>query len=356
MIGTLAPPPAYGSDIGSILLETAGGPEQQHHAASANSAQASSTSNHQHVRNRSDEVAAVAALQPPQEADAGPSRSRLASHRRMHSNSTAPIRPSPLRTSMTRTRTSSYNGSNGSASSSPVSIPGTSSISPHNEVDEDGGSGEEDELLPHNPPTPGQLDISLRAMSPFSRRQELEDREERASASSSSRRRAGSSPSEIQRSSSSPPTSSTPPYQVSIAGSHLPARLPGDVSPPSYQLIDSNQYPAGVAEAMLETMPEDQFAALFSAVRNAASSSSSAARSPSSSSALAAAPAGSNSHSSGGRAHFTSGTSSSTRSYEGRSDGGGAQSGSNEASAAGQGLGLRGILDNVFRRGSASDA
>jgi hypothetical protein len=51
--------------------------------------------------------------------------------------------------------------------------------------------------------------------------------------------------------------------------------LPGDVSPPSYQLLDANQYPAGVAEAMLEAMPEEQLAALFAAAAAGAAPSSS---------------------------------------------------------------------------------
>lgn len=285
MIGTLAPPPAYGSEGGSILLETATGPQvpsgpfqaPSHvsitvdQASVANSSSRPATgSSHNHQRQPSNEALAVAALQqPPDQSEHTSSRSSR--HRRGISNSTAPIRPSPLRTSMTRQRTSSYTSS---SASSPVSIRGNnngqSSVSPPPATNSEGEDGESTHLLnggqaggqdrgrseddddeddlPHNPPTPGRLDISLRAMSPFSRRAELEAREDQQEDGNS-------------YSNTAPPTSSTPPYHLST---QIPTtRLPGDVSPPSYQLIDSNQYPAGVAEAMLEAMPEEQFNALF---------------------------------------------------------------------------------------------
>ncbi|KAK9896112.1 SPRY-domain-containing protein [Cystobasidium minutum MCA 4210] len=263
MIGTLAPPPAYGSEGGSILLETATGPQvpsgpyqsPPHTSIVIDPAPAATTSS-----TSSSSTLAVAALQqPPDQSEHSSSRSSR--HRRGISNSTAPIRPSPLRTSMTRQRTSSYTSS---SASSPVSIRGNnghSSASPPPTTNDD---------LPHNPPTPGRLDISLRAMSPFSRRAELEAREE------AQRQNGDASPSY----NTAPPTSSTPPYHLST---QIPStRLPGDVSPPSYQLIDSNQYPAGVAEAMLEAMPEDQFNALFAqaaaAHQNNSSSNQNSAR------------------------------------------------------------------------------
>jgi len=143
-------------------------------------------------------------------------------------------------------------GSNGNNSASPTPIEGEEGENTITHYHGDTGLGEEedDDDLPHNPPTPGRLDISLRAMSPFSRRAELEVREEQQRQSS-----------QQSDDSSLPPTSLTPPYHLSTT---IPTiRQPGDVSPPSYQLIDSNQYPAGVAEAMLEAMPEEQFNALF---------------------------------------------------------------------------------------------
>lgn len=273
MIGTLAPPPAYGSEGGSILLETATGPQvpvgpfqtpsQTSIVPETNPTQSSRT----HQRQPSNEALAVAALQqPPDQCEHSTRSSR---HRRGVSSSTAPIRPSPLRTSMTRQRTSSYTSS---SASSPVSMRGNitgnnSTTPPPNEGEEsetisthynNGGNGngehedDDDDDLPHNPPTPGRLDISLRAMSPFSRRAEDESRQEQ---------RQSTSQQQQDSSSAISPTSSTPPYHLSTS---IPTiRQPGDVSPPSYQLIDSNQYPAGVAEAMLEAMPEDQFNALF---------------------------------------------------------------------------------------------
>lgn len=333
MIGTLAPPPAYGShERESILLETATGPQ----ISSSVPALPPSTPAHAHAhtqpqfnnnhqRQRSDEAAAVAALGSPEPSSSRHNRTH--SHRRTPSASTAPIRPSPLRTSMTRQRTSSYNSATSAGSgSSPVSIPGTSSTSsPPDEVDEEeGGQDEGDELLPHNPPTPGQLDISLRAISPFSQRVEEEDylnhhhsnsSQQQAEASSSSAPRAYRP--------TSPPTSSTPDYQS------LPplARQTqsGDISPPSYQLIDSNQYPAGVAEAMLE----DQFSALF-----------------------AAATAGANPGPGPGRAS----PGGSAVSYENRTmSGPDRQSSSSSSGQQAHGFGLRTMFGNMWRRPSASE-
>lgn len=182
-------------------------------------------------------------------------------------------------------------------------------------------------MLPHNPPTPGQLDISLRAMSPFSRRRELEEREQQQhQPSSSSSSRADSTP---------VPTSSTPPYHASLQPStHSSTHRAGDVSPPSYQLIDANQYPAGVAEAMLESIPPEQFAALFAQAAN----NNTSARGIASANSTA-----------GGRSGFSS---VSGGSYEGRT---GFMSHPTEtaqgADGQNQGLGFRNLLGG-WRRSS----
>ena len=330
MIGTLAPPPAYGSERGSILLETAGGPQR---SASPPSEITLSHSHHHTTSSRQrseNEIAAVAALAPPTEPSEQMSSSNRHSrgfignsHRRTASNPNAPIKPSPLRASMTRQRTSSYTGSNGSAGSSPLSIPGTSSVSPPNET-EIGEEEEEDDTLPHNPPTPGQLDISLRAMSPFSVRADIETRlrqaqlEAEASSSSSS-------------TSQNIPISTTPPYNSSSGLLPVHPRQPGDISPPSYQLIDSNQYPAGVAEAMLDTLPEEQFAALFANINYNQGQNSGA-------------------------------SSSLGRSYEGRtglmlpsSSSSQQNQQSSVSSSALDGLGLRGMLGSVWKRSTPQD-
>ena len=245
---------------------------------------------------------------------------------------------------MTRTRTPS--STNSTSSSSPVSIPGTASL-PDDE-DEDGAEGEEDEdadLLPHNPPTPGQLDISLRAMSPFSRRIALEEQEERQS-----QRSRGSTATSTLTANSPPataadiPTSSTPPYHVSIAHGAAPTRLPGDVSPPSYALLDANQYPAGVAEAMLDSLPEDQLAALFAGMSGASASAGGSASA--SGSGITAGPS-----------HYTFNTPDGLRSVAwytpARDDAAGQQQQQQQqqqqgAGASGTGLGLRGFFGSVW--------
>ncbi|GAA6056507.1 hypothetical protein NBRC10513_007115 [Rhodotorula toruloides] len=134
-MGTLAPPPAYGSEGGSILLKSAT-------AAAAQAPASSSTPPISHHCRTSSLVAsassAAAALSSP----------------------TQPIRPSPLRHSHSRHNSSaSSNGSEGHE------------------------RGEEEDV--HDPPTPGLLDISLHSMhqfpDPVSESDEEERRDEAAS-------------------------------------------------------------------------------------------------------------------------------------------------------------------------------
>ena len=340
MIGTLAPPPAYGSERGSILLETATGPQ-------ATETPLSSSMPNAHQRQRSNEAAAVAALALPNPLEAGSTRARTPAHRRLPSGSTVPIRPSPLRTSMTRQQTSSYSGSSTSAATSPVSIPGTSP--PHDRDVFDRAEEEEDSPLPHNPPTPGQLDIALRAMSPFSQRRELEDREEERRRNQSEGMSASSSSSSSSFPSSSsqhqgPPvlTSSTPPYHISVTTPAPAVRSAGDVSPPSYQLIDSNQYPAGVAEAMLETMPEEQFAALFADAATANGQGQGQGQGQGTSN--------------GNGSRNSTGTSTTPSSFNPGNGGEGTERMEGSQGQQGLGLGLRGIFSNVWRRPSSDRA
>ena len=372
-IGTLAPPPAYGSERGSILLESATAPraaateESSPAPRSATPASTStsngvgaasasaSTSRPRHERQPSNEQAAAAALGQPSSSsshlDPGHSRQRPggSGHRRQPSGSTVPVRPSPLRTTMTRTRTPS--STNSTSSSSPVSIPGTASL-PDDE-DEEGAEdreGEEEDHLPHNPPTPGQLDISLRAMSPFSRRIALEEQEERQSQPHPQSQQRSRGLSSTSTSTSPPlasaadvPTSSTPPYHVSVSQGPAPPhhRLPGDVSPPSYALLDANQYPAGVAEAMLDSLPEDQLAALFAGLGGGIATSN-------------------GNGSAAGPAHHASAPDALRAVQErtlagfytpaGEGAAGQQQQGAGAGASSGTGLGLRGFFGNVWGR------
>lgn len=121
-IGTLAPPPAYGAERGSILLATAAG---------ATSSQTPRRHRQRRPRNppQGDTVLNVPSLQPLPEWDPN------APHPRQHSRP-----PSP---------------------SSSVASPRS------NESDE--------EDFPNNPPTPHQLDISLHSLSPLNLRNIADD-------------------------------------------------------------------------------------------------------------------------------------------------------------------------------------
>lgn len=152
MGGTLAPPPAYGSEGGSVLLEFGGvrtvneegvplepRPSSRRRRAVTppitNSFIASSNSNSQPSGSTS-AASAFLNLNPP----------NIPSNR--------PVNPSPLRQS-TRTPISPTASGSGSGSSS---IPFTRTLS---EDSEDGI------LRNRNPPTPGALDISLRSIHAF---------------------------------------------------------------------------------------------------------------------------------------------------------------------------------------------
>ncbi|POY71921.1 hypothetical protein BMF94_5057 [Rhodotorula taiwanensis] len=138
MMGTLAPPPAYGSERGSILLESAAT------GSSAATAEAGpplraprhrrTSSLNSHIQASSAAAAAAAALSSP----------------------TQPIRPSPLRHSHAR------------QSSSASSRSGESSAVRRDRRDAIGSDDDEGGMM--NPPTPGLLDISLQSMHRFPER------------------------------------------------------------------------------------------------------------------------------------------------------------------------------------------
>lgn len=131
MMGTLAPPPAYGSERGSILLETA-----------ATSSTAADRASHPHTpRHRR-----TSSLNSHVQASSAAAAAAL-------SSPTQPIRPSPLRNSHSRQTSTTSIRSGGS---------------PRRDRRSGGSDGaEDDDSGGHNPPTPGLLDISLQSMHRF---------------------------------------------------------------------------------------------------------------------------------------------------------------------------------------------
>lgn len=226
MMGTLAPPPAYGSERGSILLESAG-----HVGGSARSttpnppplpptrtSSSSSSSRHHRSSRRSPHP-------PPSPSTAAGAVSALATI------STQPIRPSPLRHSRQPSNSSS-----------------SDLLQQQQDDDDENGS-------PRNPPTPGAFDVSLESLHRFPEgnvEEAAEEDEDEGSTSSS-------------RGSSTHSTSSTSPTRLStnhrngLGLINLPPSSPSrqssqtsiTINPPAYNPVDPNRYPDGVAQAML---------------------------------------------------------------------------------------------------------
>ena len=162
MMGTLAPPPAYGSERGSILLESAGtsnpSPPTRRPPPSSSrllphAPPTNSTSSRSRHRNRRLDAPSTSSL-PPTAAGAA---SALASP-------SQPIRPSPLR--------HSRHASNLSTTSSTNALPSPSSHSPSHSAGSNHLEEDDDEEGIHNPPTPGLLDISLHSIHRFPNRPE----------------------------------------------------------------------------------------------------------------------------------------------------------------------------------------
>lgn len=188
MMGTLAPPPAYGSERGSILLESAaanaaGGPSSS--GGGGRVGPSPPTRRPPPPRSGSTTPSASQRLLP----HSPPTRSHR-SRRRNHETVTMnlpptpagaasalaspsqPIRPSPLRHSR-----HASNLSNASSSNHPTTTGGGTSENGSNSPDRilrDGEGGQdgneeedEEEEDVHNPPTPGLLDISLHSIHRF---------------------------------------------------------------------------------------------------------------------------------------------------------------------------------------------
>ncbi|GAA5848572.1 hypothetical protein JCM5353_003274 [Sporobolomyces roseus] len=239
MMGTLAPPPAYGSERGSILLESAAvragegssnpSPPTRRPPPSSSSrllphAPPSTSTRSRHRSRRPDPSSSSSSSLPPTAAGAA---SALASP-------SQPIRPSPLRHSR-----HASNLSTASSSNIPISSP--SSHSPSHSAGEE--VDQEDDEGIHNPPTPGLLDISLHSIHRFPNRPEEDDSD------SSERDRSDGSESEEEI---EPERNLEQRLLREVARERGETDSTRSVSPPAYHPIDPHMYAPGVAETILE--------------------------------------------------------------------------------------------------------
>ncbi|ORY88948.1 concanavalin A-like lectin/glucanase domain-containing protein [Leucosporidium creatinivorum] len=230
MMGTLAPPPAYGSERGSILLESAAAQAvpplprmvNPHGDEGRGSNRRGSSSRHQHRSRRRDPPPSSSSNFTPTATSAAGAASALATP-----TPNQPIRPSPLR--------HSRQASNLSGRSS-TSTAG-SGAGDH--------SGSEDDI--QNPPTPGLLDISLQSLHRFPMPEdedEDEDEERTGRGSGDSSERSESLSDEEEESSrlvASGSGSASRPALGRNGGSSSSAAQSG-VSPPAYHPIDPHMY------------------------------------------------------------------------------------------------------------------
>ncbi|CAE6396028.1 unnamed protein product [Rhizoctonia solani] len=216
-VGTLAPPPAYGSERGSILLEAGGA-----------------------IRRSDDgtEGTSLGSTGSPGYRTPTPSR-RSVRHHAHASSSSIPSQPSPLRSTQ-----------------SPSTVPGPSSLTPT--VEEPETDAEEDERTPYVSPTDAEFHTPLRRLArrPAAAELDAESTDEQ---------------SEGAVVVSSPPVSPNPPTprvtdihlrplnlssaNNAGAGANVPALSPRTLAalappgppPPEYSPLDVNRYPNGVA-------------------------------------------------------------------------------------------------------------
>jgi hypothetical protein len=240
MMGTLAPPPAYGSERGSILLESAGAsrvpatpPTPPRMLDSRNERASHSrrapSSRHQHKSRRRELPPTFPASSSSIVTTAAGAASALGSP-----SSTQPIRPSPLRHS----RQASNLSTRSSASNSEGGGGG-------------GESGSEGEDI-RNPPTPGLLDISLHSLHRFPMPEH--DGEDDDEVAERSRSRSRSSSAESSNSGGSASGGEQEREQLSVASGSTSRMQSGSgsratrgasgtrlaVSPPAYHPIDPN--------------------------------------------------------------------------------------------------------------------
>jgi hypothetical protein len=237
MMGTLAPPPAYGSERGSILLETAGAgssaalppPVISETRPSTSAQRGGPQSRH---RNRRPVVAALA--------------SNSAGAVSALSSPSQPIRPSPLRHSRQASTQSSY-----------------SSLS--NRGDDSEGHGGEAE----NPPTPGLGAISLHSIHRFPTLERSDEEDEDTPSPSSGSPRRGTSDSGSDSGGEVHALIPAAPVEASVRNASR--------SPPAYHPIDPHVCPS---LSIPSKIPTDVIVRIHSATHPESQSCSSKTPSP----------------------------------------------------------------------------
>ncbi|SGY60017.1 BQ5605_C007g04371 [Microbotryum silenes-dioicae] len=265
MMGTLAPPPAYGSERGSILLESAVAQQQQQQAArgllsgftggssgtgpSSRVQGGSRPSGRRQHSSRRNGAASGAELSVGSASTVGGGHPSTAAGAAAALGSptrpTQPVRPSPLRHSrnLSHQSSSSHSYDIEAGRRSPLALIEDSERSLHPDQDQD----DEERARLHNPPTPGLLDISLHSMhrfpsTPPPRSPSMDDDEVGSTTSHSTY----GSRSTSEEGGGSGGESSQGLGRVGIAAAAAAQ------DPPAYHPIDPHMYAPGVAETILE--------------------------------------------------------------------------------------------------------
>ncbi|GAA5988144.1 hypothetical protein JCM11641_003610 [Rhodosporidiobolus odoratus] len=264
MMGTLAPPPAYGSEGGSLLLESGRavgemsassnppGPAQTHpHSNSHHLATASSSSTSSSATRRFSP--SPSSLCNTRSGGSGSITAETAAAAAAAAlSSSIPIRPSPLRHGHSRQPSAASN-----TSSRTITPP-----HPHPEAQgllREGqlGGGEEedydedyDQSGPANPPTPGLLDISLHSLHRFPER--VEDDEEELGDGQLTDEEAEEEEEEVVEEEDEEERERQATSEGDGVRNRVGRGAGGSPPPPDYNPIDPHMYAPGVAETILE--------------------------------------------------------------------------------------------------------
>nr|XP_019047055.1 endosome protein [Kwoniella bestiolae CBS 10118]OCF25985.1 endosome protein [Kwoniella bestiolae CBS 10118] len=202
MVGTLAPPPAYGSERGSILLDAGyGTPHSGNNGTNLGGVNAllEAARSRGHGHGHGHQLGTSAESSTSSVSSSGrrnrtPRRSRQTTNNSVAGAGSIPAHPSPLREANTnrneatpgpgpstsRARRTFGRHSSSSEYVSPTDLPTNQTRVPPSDVDDASGSGSEEELgsgsedglirereqspIEHNPPTPNLLDISMHSL------------------------------------------------------------------------------------------------------------------------------------------------------------------------------------------------
>lgn len=269
MVGTLAPPPAYGSERGSILLDAGygtPGASNSHPNLSGISALLEAARARAAAQMNGGQVAR------PIPVGTSPPPGSSGSSRRHRRNPSQPVAPSPLRSGEGGPGPSTQrNQAGGTNYVSPTDTPLVAPRVPPADVDivsDDGydsaTSAASSHRSPHNPPTPNVLDISLHSL----RGENYFERSGRTSATTSDSSNRSLAPSAAESRASSGRSSSTARPNIDRVPSYGP---PADSPPPpGYAPLDPHMYSQGLPGDLPEDLINQAIAAMSEPERPAA--------------------------------------------------------------------------------------